>query len=89
MTADDMIAYLASQPKRLRPCELRRDTAMLLAWFRCRKSEWFFNDVIQRHGLGSVSVGDLESHKRGHEHAVSNAWRHLVESITSGKDEPR
>jgi len=84
-----MIAYLASHPKRLRPYELRRDTAILLAWLKCRKSEWFFNDVIQRHGLSSVSVEDLEIHKRGHEHAVGNAWGHLVESIVLGKDESR
>lgn len=46
MQADDVLAVLASRPKRERPTELRSDSAMLSAWLRLRKDRDFIQDVL-------------------------------------------
>lgn len=82
MTSDDVIAYLAKLPRRTRPTELQTDAEMLRAWLNCRDMEDFRDDVICRHGLMLLKVEDLQPHTNSiHEHAITNAWGWLVESI--------
>ena len=77
LTADDVLAYLATKPKRERPTELRSDARMLAVWLRLRDDQYFRDDVVCRHGLHNFCE-ILESDET-HEHAVSNAWGHCVQ----------
>jgi hypothetical protein len=79
MTSDDVLAYLASKPKKERPTELRSDAKMLAVWLRMRSDKAFYNDVIVRHGLISKFV--IDENKPSHEHAVSNAWGHCMQVL--------
>ena len=82
MTDDDLIAFLASKPKRHRPTELKSDSAMLAAWIACRSTIEFRNDVIFRHGLDKLPAYHLVATDGdpSMDHAISNAWGWLVES---------
>lgn len=79
MTADDVLAYLASQPKSKRPTELRSDATMLRAWLLMRDDEAFWLDVIFRHCLTTQSSFDPSDSMD--EHAISNAWGHCVQAV--------
>lgn len=76
MTTDDVLAYLASKPKKHRPSELRSDARMLSVWLRMRNDADFFDDVIVRHRLENVI--ELDESDPVHEHAISNAWGHCM-----------
>jgi hypothetical protein len=77
MTADDVLAYLASRPNWDRPREMRHDAAMLRCWKRLRTDREFYADVVMRHGLDSQQyiIGNK------HRHAIGNAWGHCVQVI--------
>jgi hypothetical protein len=80
MTQDDMLAYLASKPKKNRPAELRSDSRMVYCWLRLRKDRDFLADVILRHNL--LDVYALDESNPTHEHAISNAWSHCMQVLT-------
>lgn len=77
MTTDDFLAYMASKPKKERPTLAKKDSSMLKAWLILRKDKKFFEDVIYRHGLHSCDKIDEEKH----DHAIGNAWSHIVEVL--------
>lgn len=77
MTVDDVLAHMASTPKRDRPTELRSDTAMLQVWLFLRTDVAFVQDVIERHRLDQCR---LFNGKPSEEHALSNAWGQAVEA---------
>jgi hypothetical protein len=74
MTSDDVLAYLASRPKKERPVVLRSDAAMLRAWLLLRHEKPFRDDVLCRHGLHSYA----KIIETDHEHAIANAWSHCI-----------
>jgi hypothetical protein len=83
MTSDDVLAYLARKPKRERPAELRSDAKILAMWLRLRHDKAFRDDVLCRHGLHSCAA--IDETDSAHEHAVGNAWSHLMQVLlTSG-----
>lgn len=87
MTTDDVLAYLASKPKRDRPTELRSDARMLAIWLRMRNDKEFEEDFIRRHGLHFFSA--IDETIDAHEHAIGNAWGHCMQVFTeemSGND---
>lgn len=84
MTSDDILSYLANLPKRNRPTELKSDSKILSSWIWCRQSKQFYMDVIARHGLINVLPSDFLLSIYSHEHAISNAWGWMVESILEG-----
>ena len=81
MNSDDMLSYLAAQPKKHRPTELRSDVKMLKIWQLLRRDKEFYEDVIRRHGLSSINSSDLDCSNTVHEHAISNAWGHCMQVL--------
>jgi len=79
MTSDDMLSYLASQPKRKRPHELKSDVKMLWVWQTLRNNKEFYDDVILRHGLEKLDLPRLNPWDVNQEHAISNAWGHCMQ----------
>ena len=79
MTSDDVLAYMASRPKKNRPTELRSEARMLAAWLRMRLNEAFHDDVIIRHGLNRCHK--IDETNLTHDHAIGNAWGHCVRAV--------
>lgn len=71
MTADDVLATIASLPKSDKPPALRSDSVMLKVWQVLRRCRNFQYDIIVRHNLQNVPAADLQ--KPEHEHAWGNA----------------
>lgn len=80
MISDDILAYLASKPKRERPTMLKLDALMLKAWLRLREDKTFLDDVIIRHGLHNSS--GISEASPTHNHAIANAWSHCVRVVS-------
>lgn len=68
ITSDDVLAWMASRPKRERPVSIRSDSAMLRVWLMLRENRAFRDDVIYRHDCETLSKFERT------EHAVGNAW---------------
>ena len=80
MTSDDMLAYLARHPKSKRPTELRSDVRMLWVWLKLRSDQEFYEDVILRHGMKNMPIGQLNESLPIDGHAVGNAWSHCMQA---------
>jgi len=80
MVSDDVLAYLASKPKRDRPTMLKLDALMLKAWRLLRNDKVFRDDVLCRHGLHSCA--QIDETDQAHEHAIANAWSHCVRVVS-------
>lgn len=77
MKTDDVLAYMASKPKKSRPHELKSDVRMLAVWLRLRNDYQFREDVVIRHGLDKTCA--IDESDQTHEHAISNAWGHAMQ----------
>lgn len=78
MKSDDVLAWLASQPKKTRPTVAKSDSAMLRAWLKLRSDKYFREDIIERHGL----THRLYLNPADDDHAIGNAWSHVVRVLS-------
>jgi len=82
MTSDDVLAYMASQPKSERASGLQSESLMLSAWLRMRSDRRFYDEIVLRHGLDLCQ----EIIPGKHDLAIDHAWYLCVEAAFKKQD---